>query len=160
MGTREKCKNENIIFTFSRYSEQCKYGKLPKKKKKKFLLPHLRINGNFFQFFSIQEQKKNSLRIISRHWTLYPKQNLLSDNHSQLNYSLTYREKGWRVFEYSRTYDDICSKIIPIIFAKQFTTYTSSFHLLLLFRRAIGKKGMKRERRRGKITIRDRVSSL
>lgn len=92
---------------------------------------------------------------------------IIRHHSSQLDYSLNYREKERRVFEYSRTYDDICSKIIPIIFASRKAIYdaTSSFHLLLLFRRAIGKKdssrkGMKRERRRGKITIRDRVSPL
>lgn len=66
MGTREKCKNENIIFTFPRYSEQCKYAKLPKKKKKKISPSPLENKWKLFPIlFNSRIKKKLSENYFS-----------------------------------------------------------------------------------------------
>lgn len=135
------------------------------KKNFSFFLLHLRIIGNFFKFFSILNPRTKQLwelflvNVISEA-NVYHQMIVLSSN------SFIYRKKG----EYSH-HDDVCSKIIPIIFAFRKAIYdtTSSFHLLLLLTVSLGKKiphkgnerkGWKERRGRAKITIRDKVSSL
>lgn len=136
------------------------------KKNFSFFLLHLRIIGNFFKFFSILNPRTKQLSENYFSWTLYLKQTFTIRRSFSAQIHLFIEKKG----EYSH-HDDVCSKIIPIIFAFRKAIYdtTSSFRLLLLLTVSLGKKiphkgnerkGWKERRGRAKITIRDKVSSL
>lgn len=101
-----------------------------KKKKKKISPSPLENKWKLFPIlFNSRIKKKLSENYFSPLNVISKAKLTIRQSFSTINYSLTYREKGWRVFEYSRTYDDICSKIIPIIFAFRKAIY--DVHLLV-----------------------------